>query len=744
MRSYDLFGFFLLFLLDFWRPTEALCSLENGTAARCHFLEDARYIDTYELQSLKASVAQKVLTSDAFENVTSLRYLDLSGGDLEEIHPRSFLLLTDLLSLNLADNHIKYLNSSSLEGLKNLQNLRLRRNSLQDISEAVLNLKSLKVLDISGNPLNCNCSTLKARDKLLEKGVKISKTALCSGPVSVKGWSLLKPSSKLICIFEEQDEGMQMDQPVVGAPEGSGEIGSGDEEPFEDDKEEDMEVVAAPAVNVPKAAETPAPETPAPETPAPKTTDAETPSPKTPEVEIPSLKTPEVEIPSPKTPEVEIPAPKTSKAHTPAPEIPLEAAQLSSKVEVSATPISPVEVSLEKSKLKGDDGLFFDTDEKPAIASPPVPHTEKPAVNDDLVYAVEGSGDDDEFEGSGTRVPPIDFSKAEDGTVFENTVAEGDGGSLFESLFGSWSDKSTTGAPEEKTVSDIENEEFLPVDSAKEPKVKVQLTKAGQQALIPIKSGFDLSDVTELNATKNGETKPEIANASSQETKMGYGSMVVLIILLAIFVGLVGLAAYKGDFCKKKRVPDDLERGTELKEMRKSLLDAGNAQPKISSNGNTESVPLMNSVPPQDAKDSKPLSRNGNGTVDGPVKSVPSEKSDPSAKSEPSAPESLDPVKPPRRSIPHEEFLRPTTNGKSNPDLYINSEKFSKMSLNLSSNDIKTHPNTSMIPADFESPPLSPDAQRVKIILQDNPDSVPKTPILITRTKMGENLVKTP
>jgi hypothetical protein len=43
-----------------------------------------------------------------------------------------------------------------------------------------------------------------------------------------------------------------------------------------------------------------------------------------------------------------------------------------------------------------------------------------------------------------------------------------------------------------------------------------------------------------------------------------------------------------------------------------------------------------------------------------------------------------------------------------------------------------------------ERPPLSPGAQRVKITLQENPDSVPKTPILITRLKGGENLVKAP
>lgn len=696
MRSTDLLGFFLLFLLDFWRPAEGRCSVENGTTALCHSIEDIKSIDTHHLHVLRISNAGKYLSPASFQNLSALRHLDLSKGDLVEIHPGSFSHLPQLLSLNLAENYIEHLNHSSLEGLKNLRNLKLEQNSFHHLPEELLNLKSLKALDVSGNQLDCNCATLRVRDKLTERGVKISKKAFCTGPSGVKGWSLVKPTSKLICLLDEQDEGMQMDQPVAGSAEGSGEVGSGDEADDEDELEEDAET----ASEVPEVVETPAPETPAPDTSA-----ATVP-------EVPLLE-------------------------TPTPEATVEATQSTSKGEESITPASPVEVSLEKSKLKGDDGLFFDIDDKSSTENPPITQTEKSNINDDLVSLVEGSGEDDEFEGSGSIVPPIDFGKSTDDTVFENTGTdekEPEGGdSLFERMFGNWAEKSTTVNPKEKTESEIVQEEFLPV-------VPVKTSEAEEMAP---KHSSDLAShkpsADQSNAIKeNGSTKQEIAKASSQDTKVGNGSMVVLIILLGVFVALVGLAAYKGDFCKKKRISDDLERGTELKEMQKSLLDGGNSvQPKIS-NGNMESVSLIRSHPQEESKEKESLNKNGNHTLD----ETPSAKSNQAPSL---APEILDPVKPPRKSFLSEEVGKPATNGKSNLEPYVNPEmKFRIPPLNLTPSDMKTPPNTPMPQADLGSPPLSPDAQRVKIILQENPDSVPKTPILITRTKMGENLVKTP
>lgn len=659
MRSTDLFGFFLLFLLDFWRPAEGLCSLENNTIATCTFLKDVQEIKTENLITLKASVAEDTLTSHFLQNLTSLKHLDLSKGNLSKILPGTFVQLPQLHSLNLAENHLKDLNSSSLEGLKKLRSLGLKKNNFNHLPEALLDLKNLKFLDVTRNNIDCNCATLRVRDKLVEKGIKIGKKAVCSGPVGVKGWSLLKPTSELVCIFEEQDEGMQNDQPVKDDEE---DFGSGDE--VIDDDEGEFED------DTPK-------------------TEAETPVPETPVPFIENV-TPKIEI------EIET-------------ELPIEITEIS-KIDVTST--KPVEDSLEKNKLKGaKEEFFFENDEKSSTEA--IPQTEKSVKFDQ--FPIEGSGDDD--EGSGTLTPPIDFTKKREEESVKDSIFDKDAtdsGSLFDRIFGSWPETTSTVIPEEKTpkFSEMEKEEFLPVKPEKATEADGMLVKNVPDN-VPQKE-IDKTIVKD-NVIKDGETKQELADAS-QDSKTGNAPMVVLIVLLGIFVALLILAAYKGDFCKKKRVPDDVERGTELKEMRKSLLEGGNAQPKLS-NGNTESVPLIK-VPLND-KEKETLHRNG-------VNDSPAEPSQ----------DSLDPVKPPRKSIPQDELKLPT-NGKTHqpPDNF-------KVPLNLPQNELTAPPNTPM--TDFGSPPLSPDAQRVKIILQENPDSVPKTPILITRTKMGENLVKTP
>ncbi|XP_043469532.1 protein windpipe isoform X2 [Leptopilina heterotoma] len=673
MRSTDLFGFFLLFLLDFWRPTEGLCTIENSTIANCHSLKDIVDIKREDIVTLKTSIEENILTPNLLGNLTSLKHLDLSRGNLSKISPGTFHQLSQLHSLNLAENHIRHLNSSSLEGLKKLRTLSLKKNNLRSLPEALTDLKNLKFLDITRNHIDCDCATLRVRDKLVEKGVKIAKRAVCSGPVGVKGLSLLKPTSELVCIFEEQDEGMQKDQPFgKDDAEGLEDFGSGDEE-ITDDDDGGLEDVETP----PKEPEI---ETPAPETPAP-------------EIAVPETPMPEV----PKT--TEAPNPKTTEPTVLETTVPLTTPE-------KETSTKSIEVSLEKTKLKGDDGLFFDSEEK--SSSTETNHqTQKPSDKSDL-FSNEGSGDDD--EGSGTLTPPIDFTKTrEEESAFKDTVFDKDAsnsGSLFDSIFGNWPDSPTTLQPEDKTPKfpEIEKEEFLPVIPEKASEA---------DAMLPKKPHEKVPETSEVEKSKNTETKQELADAS-QEAKTGNAPMVVLIVLLGIFIALIILAAFKGDFCKKKRIPDDVERGTELKEMRKSLLEGNNAvQPKIS-NGNAESVPLIK-VPLQDDKEI--VNQNGNGLKETPTANETQEQ---------------DPVKPPRKSN-LDEVTHSPTNGKTHPIV---------PPLNLSQSEIKAPPNTPM--TDFGSPPLSPDAQRVKIILQENPDSVPKTPILITRTKMGENLVKTP
>lgn len=275
-----------LTLLSYSELSNGLCLLENGTVAHCHELEDVKYIETYDLETLMAAEESSVLHRGFFDNLTTLRYLDLSGGNLERIERGSFSKLTNLRSLNLAENHIEHLELGSVDGLNHLHSLNLRRNNLQHLPPALARLKVLKHLDIQGNPLQCNCATLRVRDLIVKRGVKISKKVFCAGPNNAKGTSLFKSDTTLTCNLEEQDREMQNDQAFKNSEE---DYGSGDL--F--DKEEEDEEGSGEYVQVTEAEKELESETPVPEvstsvsTPEPKTTESsESPS-TVEEVEIP-------------------------------------------------------------------------------------------------------------------------------------------------------------------------------------------------------------------------------------------------------------------------------------------------------------------------------------------------------------------------------------------------------------------------------------------------------------------------
>lgn len=730
-------------------PCNGLCNLVNGTMAHCHDLLDAKYIDTYDLEILKTSVSEARLYPGIFRNLGSLRHLELSNGEVEHIDPGSFRSLPELRSLDLSHNMISSLEDDSFDGLKKLRSLSLRKNALTEIPTAVLHLKNLKILDLMVNSLNCSCKTLKVRDVLVKRGVRMSKRVLCSSPASLKGKSFLEPEVQVVCMFEEQDGEMQMDQPAI---EGSGEAASGD--PFDD-------------ISIDKLDEE--------------------------EHDITE------DVPATLTPEVETPVPTKS-----------------SEEEVAIAPVAqPTETSsVATTTQQGHDDVFFPEENKkrPITAtglqtsiSEPVEFFESSTKETEeksplrqqqsSIYPVEGSGEEEDLrEGSGIEgsgigfVPPISWDVPDDETSPESssveplktTTEEG----LLDMLWGVIA--GTSAPPDESTKKDfgLEEEEFINVSSEPRPppptsapvdeKIESPIVVADSGKSLDRKIDDDKVDVVSvgkpLDDAQSGKVRVEDdANAEAtgaspaRQQKQGMGSYVVLAALLAVLGALLGFAAYKGDYCKKKRKRNDVEGGTELKDMTKSLLESGNgAQPKIASNGNMENVPLVCTSPPDDSKH-----RDAEGRGD-----------DTKMRYSP-APDVADPVKPPRKSfLPHEEPERAMTNGRSHQDLANSSPSAAEEPVSLrakspgetSANRGNRHDSVSSLGTDsrgsptartsppFSSltngsvgtlqglarPPLSPGGQRVKITLQENPDSVPKTPILITRTKAGENLVKTP
>lgn len=649
----------LLIVLSCTGRTNGLCSLENGTVARCQDLTDAKYIQTYHLETLKAPVLDAELHPGLFGNLASLRHLDLSGGNLKRIQSGSFRKLTSLRSLNLAENHIASLDSGAIQGLIHLHSLNLRKNKLRQLPPVITELKFLKHLDVQSNPLQCNCATLLVRDLIMKKGVKISKKVLCAGPRNMKGTPLFKPDAAITCSMEQLDLEMQNDQPIEE-----------DEEDYEgsgtnDDKleEEFVDVVEA----------TPKPTEP---------------------------------------PEIETPAPETS--------------------------CLPGDVDCPEKLSSKEEEIFFDSGEKKTTPiAPAAPVTERKKVFKDALFEPDGgSGTDEEGsgEGSGTAMIFDGWDKAED--TDEPAHSEEESQSLGDKLLDTFFNVflSTTAAPETKKDLDLEEEQFIHLQNKAPGEEETMETVEDELAsttskvstetsekIVPTSDpiNVDVFDSNLQNSTRTGQAMVEdettgdgLAEVSpAKQSKKGMGSYVVLAALLAILASLIMFAAYKGDFCRKKRKRGDVERGTEMKDMQKSLLEGNSTHPKVVTNGNVENAPLVEDTADHDdtkasGEHEEPV-RSRNGTT-----------------------ERVDPVKPPRRSSD-----RSSTDG--NP-----TSRNDSLPARTSPVDVTVNSAPATAPAN--GPPLSPGAQRVKITLQENPDSVPKTPILITRTMAGDNLVKTP
>ncbi|XP_024880194.1 uncharacterized protein LOC112460014 [Temnothorax curvispinosus] len=685
---------FVLILVYHSGWTHGLCKLENSTSAWCDQLEDLKHIETQGLESLTAPIARDVLVPSLLNNLTSLRHLDLSDGDLKKIEPGSFRTLSNLKSLNLGDNRIEYLELASLEGLTHLRSLNLRKNAIQQLPPALARLKNLKHLDIHGNPLECNCATLKVRDLIAQRGVTISKKVVCVGPDNMKGTSLMKPNAAIICSFEQQDREMQNDQ-----AEGSGEpdLGSGDV--FDELNEEDEEENGGSEV---------------------------------------SNSTSE----KPGEPEVE----------TPFPTVLVDSAESSVSKEITTDATT--------SSLQEEE-IFFDNEDKKEQASTTEMSRNKEDIKDALFYPPLASGDGDEGSGEGSGAGGAHYDEEETEKADTDEESSSFTGALWNMVFGGLTGTSATTS--KTSDPDLEEEEFIDVSSTKlateEPIVSskshsvesdIKITTEVTTKIVPpdpkVNDVQVLKPPNMIDDSKSGNIMDrdnnEQAVSSPKQSKKGMGSYVVLAVLLAIVAALIGFAAYRGEICRKRKAPD-VETGTEMKEIQKSLLEHGDnsTQPKKEENTpyvtELESDPLVkvksagddaktDEIHDDDRRQTQETPRL-NGTVD-----------------------HSEPVKPPRKQLSQDEnaISQDDEVREERPRIDVNSlrKNFLEDKNPLPSTSMATTngPTPNHNASEPNGPPLSPGAQRVKITLQEIPDSVPKTPILITRTMAGENLVKTP
>lgn len=126
----------------------------------------------------------------------------LGANNLEHIEKGAF---SDNLNLNtiilVSNKRLESLEDGALVGLPNLRRLVLRENSFKTLSEAVTSWNELRALELTDNPINCDCQLLWLLKSMNSKNLT---TVQCSTPLQLRDRSLRSlTADDLGCSFRD-------------------------------------------------------------------------------------------------------------------------------------------------------------------------------------------------------------------------------------------------------------------------------------------------------------------------------------------------------------------------------------------------------------------------------------------------------------------------------------------------------------------------------------------------------------
>jgi len=161
--------------------------------------------------SLEGNAVEKV-EDGAFSGLLSLTSLDLSHNSIVTLATDSLAGLPSLTHLNLAHNHLQVVSESLAQSSPLLSSLLLMDNDIATVAEGALDeVKDLKQLDLTGNPLDCDCHLSYLHTWITSNSSSTLSTALCATPPALANAPLASLPSPPSC-SEEQLES-QMDMP---------------------------------------------------------------------------------------------------------------------------------------------------------------------------------------------------------------------------------------------------------------------------------------------------------------------------------------------------------------------------------------------------------------------------------------------------------------------------------------------------------------------------------------------------
>ncbi|KAK2579005.1 hypothetical protein KPH14_002801 [Odynerus spinipes] len=144
-----------------------------------------------------------ILRSGAFQGLSKLKKLDVSGSKLlTTVERGAFSDNANLETLVLNSNkRLATMEDGSLAGLPNLRHLMLRDNAFTSFSESLVAWNELRRLDLSENPIVCDCSLMWLAEVLVPRN---SSPVICAEPPESKGKSIkgMTPD-ELGCAFSD-------------------------------------------------------------------------------------------------------------------------------------------------------------------------------------------------------------------------------------------------------------------------------------------------------------------------------------------------------------------------------------------------------------------------------------------------------------------------------------------------------------------------------------------------------------